>query len=35
VRAAGLAAPTLFIIGKVVSLYAERPVAELLEHAHG
>lgn len=35
VRAAGLDAPTLFIIGKVVSLYAERPVAELLEHAHG
>lgn len=35
VRAAGLAAPTLFIIGKVVSLYAERPVAEVLEHAHG
>ncbi|WP_170421580.1 uroporphyrinogen-III C-methyltransferase [Ruegeria arenilitoris] len=35
VRAADLAAPTLFIIGKVVSLYAERPVAELLEHAHG
>ena len=35
VRAASLDAPTLFIIGKVVSLYAERPVAELLEHAHG
>lgn len=35
VRAAGLDAPTLFLIGKVVSLYAERPVAELLEHAHG
>ncbi len=37
VREAGLAAPTLFIIGKVVSLYAERPVAELVEQvqAHG
>lgn len=35
VRAAGLAAPTLFIIGNVVSLYAERPVADLLEQAHG
>ncbi|NOC92798.1 MULTISPECIES: uroporphyrinogen-III C-methyltransferase [unclassified Ruegeria] len=35
VRAADLKAPTLFIIGKVVSLYAERPVAELLEQAHG
>ncbi len=35
VREAGLQAPTLFIIGKVVSLYAERPVAELLEQAHG
>ncbi|NOD32254.1 uroporphyrinogen-III C-methyltransferase [Ruegeria atlantica] len=35
VRAADLKAPTLFVIGKVVSLYAERPVAELLEQAHG
>ncbi len=35
VRDADLKAPTLFIIGKVVSLYAERPVAELLEQAHG
>ncbi len=35
VRAAGLAAPTLFIIGKVVSLYAERPIAEILERSHG
>ncbi len=37
VREAGLAAPTLFIIGKVVSLYSERPVAELVEQvqAHG
>ncbi len=35
VREAGLKAPTLFIIGKVVSLYAERPVAELLEQANG
>ena len=35
VREADLKAPTLFIIGKVVSLYAEQPVAELLEQAHG
>ena len=35
VRDADLKAPTLFIIGKVVSLYAERPVAELLEQVHG
>ncbi|MDA7964474.1 uroporphyrinogen-III C-methyltransferase [Ruegeria sp.] len=35
VREAGLEAPTLFIIGKVVTLYAERPVAELLGQAHG
>ena len=35
VREAELKAPTLFIIGKVVSLYAEQPVAELLEQAHG
>ncbi|WP_377193020.1 uroporphyrinogen-III C-methyltransferase [Ruegeria meonggei] len=35
VRAAKLQAPTLFIIGKVVSLYAEKPVAELQEQAHG
>ncbi len=35
VREAELKAPTLFIIGKVVSLYAERPVTELLEQAHG
>ena len=35
VRQAELAAPTLFIIGQVVSLYSERPVAELLEQAHG
>ncbi|WP_171177156.1 uroporphyrinogen-III C-methyltransferase [Ruegeria sp. HKCCD8929] len=37
VRAAALTAPTLFIIGKVVSLYAEQPVAELVEQvkAHG
>ncbi|KUJ73458.1 uroporphyrin-III methyltransferase [Ruegeria marisrubri] len=30
-REAELTAPTLFIIGKVVSLYAERPVADLIE----
>ena len=30
-REAELAAPTLFIIGKVVSLYADRPVADLVE----
>ncbi len=35
VREAELKAPTLFIIGQVVSLYAERPVTELLEQAHG
>ncbi len=35
VRKAELKAPTLFIIGKVVSLYAERPLADLLEQAHG
>ncbi len=35
VRQAELKAPPLFIIGQVVSLYAERPVAELLEQAHG
>jgi uroporphyrin-III C-methyltransferase len=35
VRKADLKAPTLFIIGKVVSLYAERPLADLLEQAHG
>ncbi len=35
VRETGLEAPSLFIIGKVVSLYAERTVAELLEQAHG
>ncbi len=35
VRDADLKAPTLFIIGKVVSLFAERPAAELLEQAHG
>ncbi len=35
VRQADLKAPTLFIIGKVVSLYTEQPVAELLEQAHG
>ena len=37
VREAALEAPTLFIIGKVVSLYAEQPVAELVEQvkAHG
>ncbi|MES0826487.1 uroporphyrinogen-III C-methyltransferase [Ruegeria sp. SCP11] len=35
VRDANLKAPTLFIIGKVVSLYAERPLADLLEQAHG
>lgn len=36
-RDAGLKPPTLFIIGKVVSLYSEQPVAELLEkaEAHG
>ena len=35
VREADLKAPTLFIIGKVVSLYAERPVDQILEQAHG
>lgn len=35
VRNNGLTAPTLFIIGKVVSLCAERPVAEFLDQAHG
>ncbi|TMV03352.1 uroporphyrinogen-III C-methyltransferase [Ruegeria sediminis] len=37
VREAKLTAPTLFIIGKVVSLYAEAPLAELVEQveAHG
>ncbi|WP_170377206.1 uroporphyrinogen-III C-methyltransferase [Ruegeria atlantica] len=35
VRSAALEAPTLFIIGQVVSLYAERSVVELMEHAHG
>ncbi|WP_425082366.1 uroporphyrinogen-III C-methyltransferase [Ruegeria arenilitoris] len=35
VRSAALEAPTLFIIGQVVSLYAERSVAELMEQAHG
>ncbi|WP_170381883.1 uroporphyrinogen-III C-methyltransferase [Ruegeria atlantica] len=35
VRDANLKAPTLFIIGKVVSLYAEQPLADLLEQAHG
>ncbi|WP_037311391.1 uroporphyrinogen-III C-methyltransferase [Ruegeria halocynthiae] len=35
VRAADLKAPTLFIIGQVVSLYAQRSVTELLEQAHG
>ncbi|MEX0316330.1 MAG: uroporphyrinogen-III C-methyltransferase [Ruegeria sp.] len=37
VREAALTAPTLFIIGKVVSLYAEQPVGELMEQvkAHG
>ncbi len=35
VRKAELKAPTLFIIGKVVSLYAKRPLADLLEQAHG
>jgi len=34
VRKADLKAPTLFIIGQVVSLYSEKPVAELLERAH-
>ncbi|MCE8525638.1 uroporphyrinogen-III C-methyltransferase [Ruegeria pomeroyi] len=36
-RTEALEAPTLFIIGKVVSLYAEQPVTELLEQAvaHG
>jgi len=34
VRKADLKAPTLFIIGQVVSLYSEQPVAELLERAH-
>ena len=33
VREAQLTAPTLFIIGKVVSLYDERPVADLIEQA--
>jgi uroporphyrin-III C-methyltransferase len=31
VREAGLAAPTLFIIGKVVSLYADQPVSHIVE----
>ncbi len=35
VREARLKAPTLFIIGQVVSLYTERPVTEFLEQAHG
>lgn len=37
VRSAGLTAPTLFIIGKVVSLYAEMPLGSLAEQveAHG
>ncbi|NVO54735.1 uroporphyrinogen-III C-methyltransferase [Rhodobacteraceae bacterium B1Z28] len=37
VRKADLEAPTLFIIGQVVSLYAEQPMAELFEQAqaHG
>ncbi|CUK17556.1 Uroporphyrinogen-III C-methyltransferase [Ruegeria denitrificans] len=35
VRDAGMEAPTLFIIGQVVSLYAERAVADLMEQAHG
>lgn len=35
VRKADLKAPTLFIIGKVVTLYAEQPLADLLEQAHG
>ncbi len=35
VREADLKAPTLFIIGKVVSLYAEKPLVKLLEQAHG
>ncbi|WP_170411902.1 uroporphyrinogen-III C-methyltransferase [Ruegeria atlantica] len=35
VRKAKLQAPTLFIIGQVVSLLANRPVADLLEQAHG
>ena len=35
VREARLKAPSLFIIGKVVTLYAEQPMAELLEQAHG
>lgn len=36
-RDAGLKPPTLFIIGQVVSLYAEQPVGELVEQAkaHG
>lgn len=36
-RAEALEAPTLFIIGKVVSLYAQQPVTDLLEQAvaHG
>lgn len=35
VRDANLQAPTLFIIGQVVSLYAKQPVADLQEQAHG
>ncbi|SEK02802.1 uroporphyrin-III C-methyltransferase [Cribrihabitans marinus] len=37
VREAGLSAPTLFIIGQVVSLYAQAPVERILERveAHG
>ena len=34
-RTAALRAPTLFIIGTVVSLYAQQPVARVLEQAHG
>ncbi|MEX0350824.1 MAG: uroporphyrinogen-III C-methyltransferase [Paracoccaceae bacterium] len=34
-RRGALEAPTLFIIGRVVSLYTEQPVADLLEQAHG
>ncbi|WP_271948622.1 uroporphyrinogen-III C-methyltransferase [Ruegeria faecimaris] len=34
-RKADLKAPTLFIIGKVVSLYANQALTEILERAHG
>ncbi|MEX0308370.1 MAG: uroporphyrinogen-III C-methyltransferase [Ruegeria sp.] len=35
VREAKLKAPTLFIIGKVVSLYSEKALGQILEQAHG